>query len=85
MGSYVPSTEAERREMLKAIGLTDYRELYRDVPEKMYLDEPLNIPEGMSELEVSNAISAMSAKNKVYKTVLRAAGAYDHYIPSIVK
>ena len=49
MGSYVPSTEAERREMLKAIGLTDYRELYRDVPEKMYLDEPLNIPEGMSE------------------------------------
>lgn len=85
MGSYVPSTEAERREMLKAIGLTDYRELYRDVPEKMYLDEPLNIPEGMSELEVSNAISAMAAKNKVFKTVLRGAGAYDHYIPSIVK
>lgn len=85
MGSYVPSTEAERREMLKAIGLTDYRELYRDVPEKMYLDEPLNIPEGMSELEVSNAISAMAVKNKVFKTVLRGAGAYDHYIPSIVK
>ena len=85
MGSYVPSTEAERREMLKAIGLTDYRELYRDVPEKMYLDEPLNIPEGMSELEVSNAISAMAAKNKVFKTVLRGAGAYDHYSPSIVK
>lgn len=85
MGSYVPSTEAERREMLKAIGLADYRELYRDVPEKMYLDEPLNIPEGMSELEVSNAISAMAAKNKVFKTVLRGAGAYDHYIPSIVK
>ena len=85
MGSYVPSTEAERREMLKAIGLTDYRELYRDVPEKMYLDEPLNIPEGMSELEVSNAISAMAAKNKLFKTVLRGAGAYDHYIPSIVK
>ena len=82
MGSYVPSTEAERREMLKAIGLTDYRELYRDVPEKMYLDEPLNIPEGMSELEVSNAISAMAAKNKVFKTVLRGAGAYDHYIPT---
>lgn len=85
MGSYVPSTEAERREMLKAIGLADYRELYRDVPEKMYLDEPLNIPEGMSELEVSNAISAMAAKNKLFKTVLRGAGAYDHYIPSIVK
>ena len=32
MGSYVPSTEEQRREMLKAIGLSDYRELYRDVP-----------------------------------------------------
>ena len=38
MGSYVPSTPAERQEMLKAIGLSDYRELYRDVPESMYLD-----------------------------------------------
>lgn len=85
MGSYVPSNESERREMLKAIGLTDYRELYSDVPEKMYLNKPLNIPEGMSELEVSSAVSAMAAKNKVFKTVLRGAGAYDHYIPSIVK
>ncbi len=85
MGSYVPSTEAERKEMLKAIGLSDYRELYRDVPEDMYLDEPLNIPEGMSELEVGRAVSAMAAKNKVFNTVLRGAGAYDHYIPSIVK
>ena len=85
MGSYVPSTEAERREMLKAIELTDYRELYRDVPEEMYLAGPLNIPEGMSELEVGNAVSAMAAKNRVFQTVLRGAGAYDHYIPSIVK
>lgn len=85
MGSYVPSTEAERKEMLKAIGLSDYRELYRDVPEDMYLNEPLNIPEGMSELEVGRAVSAMAAKNKVFNTVLRGAGAYDHYIPSIVK
>ena len=38
MGSYVPSTPAERREMLQAIGLSDYRQLYRDVPESMYLD-----------------------------------------------
>ena len=85
MGSYIPSTPAERQEMLKAVGLSDYRELYRDVPEQMYLDQPLNIPAGMSELEVSRAVSAMAAKNKVFGTILRGAGAYDHYIPSIVK
>ena len=85
MGSYVPSTSAERLEMLKAIGLNDYKDLYRDVPAEMYLDAPLNIPQGMSEMEVANAVSAMAAKNKVFSTILRGAGAYDHYIPSIVK
>ena len=85
MGSYVPSTPAERQEMLQAIGLSDYRQLYRDVPESMYLDHPLDIPAGMSEMEVGRAVSAMAAKNRVFPVVLRGAGAYDHYIPSIVK
>ncbi len=85
MGSYVPSTEEQRREMLEAIGLKDYRDLYRDVPESMILNRPLDLPEGKSELEVRNAMAAMAAKNTVFKTVLRGAGAYDHYIPSIVK
>ena len=39
----------------------------------------------MSEIEVGRAVAAMAAKNKVFSTVLRGAGAYDHYIPSIVK
>ena len=85
MGSYVPSTREERREMLRAIGLEDYRDLYKDVPQEMYLDRPLNLPEGMSELEVSRAMKDMANKNRVFSTVLRGAGAYDHYIPSVVK
>ena len=85
MASYIPSTRDERQEMLRVVGVEDYRELYRDVPSEMYLDRPLNIPEGMSELEVSRRVSEMAAKNKVFPTVLRGAGAYDHYIPSVVK
>ncbi len=85
MGSYVPSTKEERLAMLEAIGLKSYRDLYRDVPDEMYLDRPLDIPEGMTELEVSKAVSKMASKNRVFSTVLRGAGAYDHYIPSIVK
>ena len=85
MGSYIPSTPAQRQEMLKAIGLSSFRQLYGDVPAEMYLDRPLNIPSGMSELEVSRAVRAMADKNRVYDVILRGAGAYDHYIPSIVK
>ena len=86
MASYIPSTQEERLEMLKAVGLQDYRGLYKDVPAEMLLsDGDLNIPAGMSELEVGRAVRSMAGKNVVFPTVLRGAGAYDHYIPSIVK
>ena len=86
MASFIPSTKEERLEMLKAIGLNDYRDLYKDVPAEMLLEDgELNIPCGMSELEVNRKVSAMAGKNRVFSTVLRGAGAYDHYIPSIVK
>ena len=86
MASYIPSTQEERLEMLKVVGLNDYRDLYKDVPAQMLLnDGDLNMPSGMSELEVGNAVRAMAEKNHVFSTVLRGAGAYDHYIPSIVK
>ena len=71
--------------MHAALGLSGPEALYRDVPEQMLLREPLHIPDGMSELEAARAVSAMAAENRTYATILRGAGAYDHYIPSIVK
>ena len=85
MGSYVPNTPEERQEMLRAIGLHDFRELYGDVPASMYLDRPLDLPSGMSELEVRRTMTELAGENRVFSTILRGAGAYDHYIPSIVK
>ena len=85
MGSYVPSTGAQREEMLRTVGVSSTRELFRAVPQELLLTEPLHIPDGMSELEVSRVMTAMASANRVYGTVLRGAGAYDHYIPSIVK
>ena len=53
MGSYVPTTAAEREEMLAAIGVDSLEGLYKAVPQEMLLpDGGLNIPEGLSELEV---------------------------------
>ena len=86
MGSYVPTTTAEREEMLAAIGVDSLEGLYKAVPQEMLLRSGgLNIPEGLSELEVREAVTAMAEKNKVFKTVLRGAGAYRHFIPSVVK
>lgn len=85
MGSYVPSTPAERQEMLKELGLNSEMELYADVPQSMILKNGPDIPEGMSELEAGRTVTAIAEKNTRFNTILRGAGAYDHYIPSIVK
>ena len=85
MGSYIPSTVSEREQMLAALGIKDARELYADVPASMLLTEPPDIPSGKSELEVRAEMEALAEQNTRFRTILRGAGAYDHYIPSIVK
>ena len=84
MGSYLPTTPDERQEMLKAIGLNDIKDLFVDVPESMLLHDSVNIPEGLSEMAVRAKMEKMAGNNQTYHTVLRGAGAYDHYIPAIV-
>lgn len=85
MGNYVPSTKNEQKEMLSAIGVTSISELYQSIPETMLLDRPLNMPEGLSEMETMNKMRGIANKNHVFTTIFRGAGAYRHYIPSIVK
>ncbi|MGO5053327.1 aminomethyl-transferring glycine dehydrogenase subunit GcvPA [Lachnospiraceae bacterium LCP25S3_G4] len=84
MGSYIPSTLEERQEMLQAVGLQSTAELYKAVPKDMIIKE-LRIPNGKSELEVSQLIQKMADKNRTFHSIFRGAGAYNHYIPPIVK
>ena len=84
MGSYVPSTNAERQEMLKVIGVNSIRDLYCNVPQDMFIKE-LNLPEGLSELELRRELTKISEKNVVFPTCLRGAGSYRHFIPTTVK
>ena len=85
MGSYVPHTAEQREQMLATIGVKTLNDLYKSVPHDMLIGDSLKLPEGLSELEVREIVTAMAEKNKVYKTVLRGAGAYRHFIPSVVK
>ncbi|MBP9987980.1 MAG: aminomethyl-transferring glycine dehydrogenase subunit GcvPA [Ruminococcus sp.] len=84
MGSYIPNTEAEKLEMLKTLGMSSTDELYSVVPENVRLKK-LNLADGLSELEVSKKVRAVSEKNKIFSSIFRGAGSYCHYIPSVVK
>ncbi len=84
MGQYIPHTEAERRDMLAALGLGEMKELFSDIPESVILKDGLHLPEGLSQMEVLDAMKALASQNKAYSLTLRGAGSYDHYIPAVV-
>lgn len=84
MDSYIPVTPGERQEMLAALGLGSLAELYRDVPEAVLLKEPPALPQGLSEMAVRRQMANLAGQNTVFDTILRGAGAYDHYIPAAV-
>ncbi len=84
MASYVPSSAEERQAMLLAVGVKSLDDLYAAVPREVYKGK-LDLPAGLSEMEVLARVSEMAEKNVVYKSIFRGAGAYRHYIPPIVK
>lgn len=85
MAGYIPSTPAERERMLGELGLNSYREMYQAIPDELLFKGELDLPAGKSELEVKREMSELASHNHVYRTIFRGAGAYRHYIPSIVK
>ncbi len=81
---YLPLTEADRRAMLARIGVPSIDSLYRDVPERVRLKEPVDLPPYQGELEVERAILAMARKNLGTSRApsFLGAGAYRHHVPA---
>ncbi|MCL2833065.1 MAG: aminomethyl-transferring glycine dehydrogenase subunit GcvPA [Treponema sp.] len=84
MGSYIPNTESDRREMLKFLGKSSVDKLFAAVPQGVKVKN-LNLSSGLTELELSRKIKTIAQKNKVFPVIFRGAGAYRHYIPAAVK
>lgn len=80
MSHYVPHSKQEKDEMLKKIGISSIDDLY-----SFKSEAKINIPNGKSQPEVENYFEELGSKNKVYKKILRGAGAYNHYCPAAVR
>ena len=84
MGSYIPSTPEERQDMLHFLGMNSMEDLFAVVPEDVRI-KYLDLPAGMSEMEVSRRMEEIAARNTRFTSVFRGAGAYRHYIPASSK
>lgn len=83
MAHYVVNTPEDQAAMLKEVNLT-WEEIIAAIPENVRFQGNIDIPEGKSELEVLDIMNGFASSNTIYKTVLRGAGAYRHFIPSVV-
>ena len=84
--TYTPNTPKIKKEMLSDIGVDSYKDLFTDIPEK-YRFPDLNLPSPTSELDLKNELFKIANKNSIpgeYSSFL-GAGAYRHFIPSVVK
>ena len=83
---YIPSTEDDKQQMLKTIGVSSFEELLSDVPKK-HLQPTLNLKEALSEQELTEFFQLLSSNNFSSTTITSymGGGAYNHYIPSTVK
>lgn len=87
MYPYIPNTREDENAMLHSIGVSSIEELFYDIPSEIRLNRRLNLNKPMSELEVARNVKSLSKKNISTEDLVcfLGAGAYDHYIPSIIK
>jgi glycine dehydrogenase subunit 1 len=60
---FLPLNDADRKEMLAAIGVSGVDDLFIDVPEAARLKGPVDLPAHQGELAVERALGAMASRN----------------------
>ncbi len=82
---YIPNTDDDRRAMLEAIGVASEEELFADIPSAGRV-RGLDLPPALSELELVQQLGKLADFNRTPGQMpsFLGAGAYRHFIPSVV-
>jgi len=82
---FVPHSDTEREQMLRAIGVDNVEKLFEAVPSKYRFPE-LDLPQALTEIEAMQQLSDLSFANESARDLacFLGAGAYNHYIPAAV-
>lgn len=87
MSRWISATDSSRESMLRFMGYSDEEYLFRMIPESLRLKEPLHLPPPMSEAELLEHMKQWALRNVSVQTMpcFLGGGAYDHFIPSVVR
>ncbi len=80
-----PHTDADRKEMLKVIGVKSLDDLFEDVPAKHRFPR-LDLREPLTEMDALADLQEIASANETTQDMpsFLGAGAYNHYIPAAV-
>src|SRR5688500_10631949 len=84
---YLPLADADRQEMLRAVGAASIDDLFVDVPEAARLKDKIEgLPDHLGEMAVERELARLSRRNLVAGDVpfFLGCGAYRHHIPASV-
>jgi glycine dehydrogenase subunit 1 len=83
--AYIPHTTEDRQRMLEAIGVERIEDLYEGIPEEIRFPD-LDLPSPVSEMEIMQELQSYAEANLDTKhfACFLGAGAYNHFIPSVV-
>src|SRR3990172_7667517 len=84
--TYIPISPNERDAMLKTVGVKSLDDLFDAIPQKHRFPE-LDLPPALTEMEAASLLSEMASTNenvREHMISFLGAGAYNHYIPSVV-
>jgi len=87
MHRYIPNTDGDALAMMDAIGIISMDELFRNIPDNLKLSADLKLDPGLSEPEIEQRMKELGGNNRSVNDLVcfLGAGAYDHYIPSVIK
>jgi len=84
---YIPNSVPEVKEqMLQEVGARSVEDFYEDVPEKLRLRQPLDLPEPLlSEYALKRHVEGILARNTTCGEYLNflGAGCYQHHVPAV--
>jgi glycine dehydrogenase subunit 1 len=84
--TFIPTSPFERDAMLKTVGVKSLDDLFDAVPKK-HRFPALNLPPALTEMEAASLLSEMASSNenvREHMISFLGAGAYNHYVPSVV-
>ncbi|MBN2684949.1 MAG: aminomethyl-transferring glycine dehydrogenase subunit GcvPA [Pontiellaceae bacterium] len=80
---FCATSEQDQQVMFESLGIRDFDELFAAIPTELQAEE-LNIPKGLSEMEMMQQVRKTARKNSTDLVNFCGAGFYDHYIPAAV-